>query len=302
LFLVKKSMILMGTSVTMYAVHPEPAYPQKVIEEAFDEFKRIEKIMSIYDDGSEVFKLNKQGFLNNASEDLIYVLKEAEKISRLTRGVYDVSVLPLMEYLEERFREDGSADEKLSDIVELVDYSSISVSGDTVRFLKKGMKIVLNSIAKGYAVDLASDILRRYNIRHGMINAGGDIRTIGGKTEQEPWKIAIRDPFNKDKHVCILKLFNGSVATSGVYEYETIRGSHLHIVNPLKKTGESRVVSATVIADKCIVADALATSLCAIEPIEGIQLIEQLDDIEAMLITDEKSILKTSRFVTYEDD
>jgi thiamine biosynthesis lipoprotein ApbE len=59
----------MGTSVTMYAVHPEPGYPQKVIEEAFDEFKRIEKIMSIYD-GSEVFKLNKQGFLNNASEDL----------------------------------------------------------------------------------------------------------------------------------------------------------------------------------------------------------------------------------------
>jgi thiamine biosynthesis lipoprotein ApbE len=65
-----------------------------------------------------------------------------------------------MEYLEERFREDGSADEKLSDIVELVDYSSISVSGDTVRFLKKGMKIVLNSIAKGYAVDLASDIFK----------------------------------------------------------------------------------------------------------------------------------------------
>lgn len=303
LFLIKKSMILMGTPVTISIVHHDAEYACEIIEEAFREFKRIEKIMNIYDEDSEVSRLNRQGLLDNASKDLIYVLKEAERVSRLTGGVYDVSILPLIEYLERECRKENSlTGEKLSDVLKLVDYSAISISGEKVRFLKKGMKIVLNSIAKGYAVDSSLEMLIKNGIKHALINAGGDIRAVGGKTSETPWRIAIKDPFDKSRYVCKLKLFNCAVATSGGYEYAAAKQNPYHILNPLKRSIAQRVVSATVIADKTIIADALATGLCAMEPSEGIELIEGLDNIEAMIVTDERRILITSGFRNYEDD
>ncbi|MEM2293441.1 MAG: FAD:protein FMN transferase [Nitrososphaerota archaeon] len=187
----------MGTTVTITLVHEDITYAEKLIDEVISEFRRIERIMSIYDEESEVSKLNKQGFLEHASDELIYILKEAIRISRLTGGVYDVTILPLIEYINRKRGEINQ--EELERILELVNYSLIEIQEESIRFLKKGMKIVLNSIAKGYAVDLASEYLIKRGVKHALINAGGDLKAVNGKTDKEPWRIAIRNPFEKIK-------------------------------------------------------------------------------------------------------
>ncbi|MEM2868383.1 MAG: FAD:protein FMN transferase [Candidatus Bathyarchaeia archaeon] len=196
-FSIKKSAFLMGTTVTITLVHEDITYAEKLIDEVISEFRRIERIMSIYDEESEVSKLNKQGFLEHASDELIYILKEAIRISRLTGGVYDVTILPLIEYINRKRGEINQ--EELERILELVNYSLIEIQEESIRFLKKGMKIVLNSIAKGYAVDLASEYLIKRGVKHALINAGGDLKAVNGKTDKEPWRIAIRNPFEKIK-------------------------------------------------------------------------------------------------------
>lgn len=301
MFSARKSAFLMGTTVTITLVHEDIECAKMMIDEAFNEFKRIERIMSIYDEGSEVNKLNKEGFLENASDELIYVLKEAIRISKLTRGAYDVTILPLIEYID---RKGGELDEReLGRILELVDYSLIEISGKSIRFLKKGMKVVLNSIAKGYAVDLASEYLIKQGVKHALINAGGDLKAVGGKTDREPWRIAIRNPFEKDKSICRLRISSSSVATSGSYERRIGNGNFSHILNPyLKNSLSSQVVSATVITDRALIADALATSLCIMNPSDSIRLIEELGEAEAMVITNSGDIIKTRDFQIYEDD
>lgn len=299
---VKKSAIFMGTSIAIIIIHEDVSYVRGIIEEVFGEFGRIEKIMSIYDSESEVSKLNENGFLDHASKELIYVLREAKKISTLTGGAYDVSILPLIEYAHKVYHNKNVVlNDELKRILELVDYSSIKIYGDRIKFSKKGMKIVLNSIAKGYAVDVACEKILRHGIRHALINAGGDIRAIGGKTVQEPWKVAIRDPFIKERHASILKIYDRAVATSGTYEEMITKDRIPHIVNPLSISNAHLVVSATVVTDRATVADALATGLCALDPIRGIELVERLGNAEAMIITRENNILKTSGFRNYED-
>ncbi|MEM1583264.1 MAG: FAD:protein FMN transferase [Nitrososphaerota archaeon] len=301
MFSIRKSTFSMGTIVTITLVHEDIGYAKRIIDEAFSELKRIERIMSIYDEESEVNKLNKEGFLEHASDELIYILKEAIRISKLTRGVYDVTILPLIEYI---VRKRGELDEEeLERILELVDYSLIEISGKSIRFLKKGMKIVLNSVAKGYAVDLASEYLIKHGVKHALINAGGDLKAVGEKTDGEPWRIAIRNPFEKDKSICKLMIYSSSVATSGNYERRIGSGNFSHILNPyLKNSLSSQVVSATVITERALIADALATSLCAMNPSESIHLIEELGEAEAMIITNNRDIIKTRNFRIYEGD
>ncbi|MEM1770374.1 MAG: FAD:protein FMN transferase [Nitrososphaerota archaeon] len=301
MFSIKKSAFLMGTTVTITLVHEDITYAEKLIDEVISEFRRIERIMSIYDEESEVSKLNKQGFLEHASDELIYILKEAIRISRLTGGVYDVTILPLIEYINRKRGEINQ--EELERILELVNYSLIEIQEESIRFLKKGMKIVLNSIAKGYAVDLASEYLIKRGVKHALINAGGDLKAVNGKTDKEPWRIAIRNPFEKNKSICRLKISGSSVATSGSYERRIGCGNFSHILNPrLKSLLGGKVVSATVITEKALIADALATSLCAMNPSEGIRLIERLREAEAMIITDSKDVIKTRNFQIYEVD
>ncbi|MEM0452058.1 MAG: FAD:protein FMN transferase [Nitrososphaerota archaeon] len=299
--LVKKSKILMGTSVTIMIVSRDIEYSEEVMDNAFNEIKKVEAMMSVFNEESEVSRLNRQGYLENASEELIWIIKEAEKISKLTDGIFDITVAPLIEYIDKNFLKDRTSfEEGLRSILELVDYSSVKVEGRRIRFLKKGMKIVLNAIAKGYAADLAAETLKKCGIRNALINAGGDIRTIGGKTDKEPWRIGIRDPFHKEQNITIIKLHDGAVATSGSYERRIAQGILSHIVNPKRPLASEQVISSTVICERTLVADALATSLCLMDPKQGIDLVEKLDNAEAMLIMSDRKILRTSKFAAYE--
>jgi len=291
-----KTRELMGTIVSITVIDNDLFKAENSIELAFEEIERINSLMSHYDDESQVGILNDKGFFGDTDNELIYVLRRAEYYSALSEGAFDVTVQPLLELYSESFKEKGKppSDAEIEDTLKLVDYNDIMIDENRIR-LKEGMKITLGGIAKGYAVDKAIGILEKNEIEHALINAGGDIRAIGNKGK-EPWSIALRNPRDEKDYITIINLNNKAVATSGDYERYFIDKSQHHIINP--KTGKSALglISVTIIADKAIDSDALATSVFVLGNKKGLELIESLSGVEGLLITENKEIIRSSGF------
>jgi FAD:protein FMN transferase len=238
-------------------------------DNVFAAIDRIEKAANIYDADSELSRLNKASFDEEfyLSEDMFLLLYYSKILYIQTDGIFDITAGPLtmlwkshikkgtvpgIDTIKESLRPVGS------DKIYLDDFSC------AVRFLEKGMQIDLSAIAKGYAVDKAIDQIRRLGFRSAIINAGGDMFCLGGRAFILPWRIGIRDPNNKDRVVKIMNIYNKAIATSGGYEQfsRDEKRYNSHLINP--KTGypvDNAFSSVTVIADKCFMADAIATAV-----------------------------------------
>ncbi|MBU0549209.1 MAG: FAD:protein FMN transferase, partial [Candidatus Omnitrophica bacterium] len=228
----------------------------------FEEISRVEKLLSIYEKESEISQLNRRGRVK-ASPETLFVIQKAKEFWIATEGVFDVSVAPLVElwgFRDGNYRLPG--DSEIQESLKLIGFDKIEINGNIIEFKIKGMKIDLGGIAKGYAVDSAVRQLMQAGINSALLNAGGDVYCLGNK-QGMPWRVAIRSAQGAGI-AGYLELSNKAVATSGSYEqYFSIGDSrYSHIMNP--KTGrpvDSGVVSVSVIADDCLSADALATSI-----------------------------------------
>ena len=287
--------LAMGTTVTIIFLHEPGADCENIMDEAFDEIKRLSGIMSHYDKNSQLSRLNREGILKNADPQLLEVVEHALEYNKLTKGAFDVTILPIIELYRDRFNENKVPQEsEVKKVLHLVGSDKIEVNGSTIRLKKKGMKISLDGLAKGYAVDMVSKVLLKHGIKNYLINAGGDIKTAGLREDGRPWKIAIQDPVKKDNHLDVIELTGSSVATSGNYEnyYDAEKIFH-HIANP--KTGFSPVLnsSASVIAPTAMEADALATALMVMAPDYGISFINSLPGREALIIDREDKLIRS---------
>ncbi|MFH0860194.1 MAG: FAD:protein FMN transferase [Candidatus Altiarchaeota archaeon] len=298
---IKETRALLGTTVTITVMSADPAAARNAINLAFSEIERIEMLLSNYRNTSEVSKLNREGKIENASPDLIVNLEMADYYSNLSGGAFDITVQPILDLYGRTYNIEGRppTEEEIGEARELIDYRNIRVDGRNVRFAKDGMSVTLGGIATGYAVDRAVEVLKDNGIEHALINAGGDIRALGSK-DSLPWTIALQDPRNKTNYVTMMRLNNQSVTTSGDYERYFVEKKVHHIIDP--KTGYSAmgVISVTIVADEAIDADALATAVFVLGPEEGLALVENLTNIEGLLITENKTLIRSSGFPKYE--
>jgi thiamine biosynthesis lipoprotein len=243
--------------------------------------------MNAHAQGSEVGVLNREGCYEGVSDDTRHVIQRANSFSELSHGVFDITVFPILKFWEgNAFKGRVPTDSEISERLELINYRNIIVEGKNISFRKAGMGITLAGVAKGYAVDKAIDTLSQGNIKHGLVNAGGDIRGIGGKTETLPWKIAIRDPRNKTRVVTTLELYDQAIATSGAYQRP-----FNDIINPKEGRPAQGVLSSTVIAKKAMDADALATCVFVLGAEKGMELVRRLEGVKAFIIKNDGSIL-----------
>jgi len=302
MYLIEVTCSIMGTSVAMTAIHSNVDEAKEAVRLAFDEMCRIEGLMSVYKEDSEVSILNRNGFIENASAETIYVIKKGIYYSELSEGAFSICVLPLLDLWKERLKAGRFPTEtEIKEALELADCRNIVIDGRNVRLKKGGMRITLGGIAKGYAVDRAIEVLRRKGIRHALVNAGGDIRVIGEKAEGVPWRVAVRDPMNKRRFVTVVELRDRAVATSGSYERYIGKEMRVsHIIN--SKTGQpaQEMLSTTIIAKNAIDADTLSTVVFLLGLEKGIELVERLGDVEALVITKEGKIVRSSNFQRYE--
>jgi len=181
------------------------------------------------------------------------------------------------------------------------DKIDINAITSSISFKKVGMEITLGGIAKGYAVDEAIKVLKNMGIKHALINAGGDLTTIGSKADSSHWTIALQDPENEANYITRFKISGKAIATSGNYErYYNESANVGHIMNP--KTGYSSTDcwSVSIIADNCTEADALATGVFVMGPDAGMKLVESLQDVECLIIDSNGIIHRSSGLYKYE--
>jgi len=298
---------LMGTYVRV-AVYSDEETAEEAISAAFARMEEIEKIASIFDEESEAFKLNQDGYLDTPSSELLELISMSLDYSELTDGSFDITCQPLLdlwEYKPDADKQFWELDEttqkaEINEALKLVGPDKIIIEENTIYFKEEGMKITLGGIAKGYAVDEALEVIKDMGIRYALVDAGGDISTLGSKPEGELWSIALVNPDDTSQSLATFRVHDKSIATSGNYEryFDPEKKAH-HILNP--KTGSSATgcISVTIIAESCIQADALATGVFVMGAEDGMSLIESLDDVECLIVDADRIIYRSSGLSEY---
>ncbi len=284
---VTRSIKVMGTFAVITVVDPSKSRADDAIGKAFDEMRRLTKIMDRFDSASAVSTLNRDGRLGGAPPELCEVVGASGRYHKLSGGAFDITVAPLVDLYRNVFYQTGRPPDSdmLSRAMALVDGGGVAVSGRSVSLPRPGMAVTLDGIAKGYIIDAAARVLKACGVAHALVNSGGDIRAAGGREPGSAWTIAVRDP-DSTSFADTIHLTDGAVATSGDYEvYFDRERLYNHIINPT--TGASPVISdsVSVAAPTVTRADALATTVFVMGPDRGRALIESLPDARCFILT-----------------
>lgn len=298
---ISKSNFLLGTIVQISVFN---YWDESVIEKAFDRISEIENKMTINNaETSEIIALNNASGENEVqlSSDTFFVLERGKEYSALFQGKFDITMGPVVK-LWNIGTEYAAVPEKskLEEVLKLVDYENLSLNKEklTAKLEKKGMKIDLGAIAKGYAADEVAQVLRENEVKHAIINLGGNTLTLGGNPNGNPWRIGIQDPFNpRGDFLGVVPIKDQTVVTSGTYEryFEEKGKKYHHILD--STTGypvENNLISVSIITDKSIDADGLSTTALLVGIEEGLKLIESLERVEAIFITNDKKVYISS--------
>ena len=293
----KDARLMLHTLVEIKVYGDNPA---DAVNEAFSEIERVNRLLNNYDPESEVSLINTSAGLNEVpvSPETLEALMGAQHYGRLTGGALDITIGPLLElwgFLKEApsLETDQPSPKELDKTRKIVDYNSIRL--DAIRgnamLLKTGMRIDAGSFTKGYAVDRAAGILKKAGIKQALITAGGTIMALGKKPGGKSWQVGIRHPRKQGELIGSVPLEDQAISTSGDYErfYQFKDRRICHIIDPRSGQPIEAVQSISVIAPSAMASDALSTALFVLGPKEGLALVNNLLDTEA-LVVDQKGV------------
>lgn len=296
----RRTQFIMGTLVEITVSHSDPELIQAVTTQAFDEMKRIEQLMSTYLADSEISRINRA-----AGKKAIPVSREVEEViregiywSKQSGGAFDITVEPLVQLWDfDGEKEVIPSKNTLRKTASLVNFKDIEIKDHTVRLKKRGMAINVGGLAKGYAVDRAISILRGM-VPNGIVNAGGDLFAFGQKSKQASWNIGLQHPRKPQDLLAAFAVKNQAVATSGDYQRYFIKDGvrYHHIFDPQTGKPARLMISATIITTEVMDADALATAVFVMGPDKGIEWVDSMENVEAMLVLEDQSIRYSKNF------
>jgi thiamine biosynthesis lipoprotein len=286
-----RSVPLMGTilEIKLYGQEKDLS---SAADLAIEEIRRIENVFSIFGDG-EAVKLNKEAgdIPFKCSDEMWHILKESEKFYKLSNNAFDVSIRPMMLLWGfYKKRQEIPSDDEIKETLQQIGFDKLQLNEEnkSILFKNKNSSLDFGGIVKGYAVDCAVAKLERKGINSGIVNLGGNIRTL----ESPPpgklfYDIGIRHPIKKDE-ICTIAKISGAkaLATSGNYErYVILENKHItHIINPVNGRPVENMLSVTVIAPDAITADALSTSVFVMGEELAKKISEQNQEIEFLII------------------
>lgn len=292
-----RTLKLMGSRFDITVVAGSKNQGDEYIDLAVHEISRIEKLISEWDSLSETSEVIRNAGIKavKVDKELYDLIGRCIKISELTDGAFDISYASM----DRIWKYDGSmkrlpTEEEVMQSVEKVGYKNIVLDpqNGTVFLTKPGMRIGFGAIGKGYAADMAEQLLISKGVVAGIMNASGDLSTWGTQPDGSPWMVGITNPLNKDKVFSWFPLDNNAVVTSGNYEkYVEFNGKrYTHIIDPRTGWPVSGLTSATIFAPKAELADALATSVFVMGLETGIDFVNQLPGIECVIVDDKGKI------------
>lgn len=296
---VRHTQPMMGTIVNLVVCGEDEAFCREGITACLERMETLSQMMSTYVADSPISELNRYGSLADAPPELLEVFKLALELGRLTDGAFDPTVLPLVGLFKE-VRETGKLpdEQKVKEILQVVDYRHIVVEDRTVKYTMPGVTATLDAVAKGYIVDEGIKVLLDMNLTNAFVEAGGDLMVVGHRYDGKPWKIGIRNPRSDDlKKMTTLEMSDRAIATSGDYmQYFTEDKKIHHIIDPRTGFSPVRTASSSVIAPTVAWADGLATAGMVLDPEETIALLESLPDCEGYLIDKDLHRYQTQGF------
>lgn len=259
-----------------------------LLDEAETLIGSLEEQVSVTDEHSDIYAIDHTGsgsLSGNAAE----LMEQALELCRRTGGALDISVYPIVQAWGFTTGSYQVPDEEtIQSLLPLVDYTQIQYDAATgVVTLPEGMEIDLGSVAKGYAGQLAAQMLREHGVQSALLNLGGNVQTVGAKPDGSPWQIGIKDPQGEDA-MMVLSVEDQAVVTSGGYEryFEQDGQTYWHIMDP--STGhpaDSGLISVTIVGDEGVVCDGLSTALFVMGLEKAADLWAQSGDFEAVFVT-----------------
>ena len=290
----KRTLILMGNNFEISVVSDDEQYANECIDCAINEIKRIEKLLTSFDESSQICLINKDAGIAPVKVDreVIDIIERSIRISELTQGAFDITYGSIDKRLWNFDKTMTSLPEPAiaKKSVHLINYKNIILDKkENSVFLKnKGMRIGFGGIGKGYAAERAKYILQQKGVLSGIVNAAGDLATWGKQPNGKPWTIGIANPNAAHNMFSSFEISDMAVATSGNYEkFVIINGKkYSHTIDPKTGYPASGIKSVTIISPNAEIADAMATPVMVMGIKTGLDLINQIKGIECIIVDD----------------
>ena len=273
-------------AITLY--HPNHEHAERLIAECVEEVRQLEAVFSLFDPASALSRLNRIGYLDRPPAELVAVMRESQRLGELTGGAFDMTVQPLWQLYVRHFDNPGAdpAGPSAADVDRartLIDFRSIQVASNQIRYPIAGQAITLNGIAQGFITDRVAERLKSGGMNKVLVDMG-EFRGIGRHPDGRPWRIGLRDPLSPGALSRTIDLDDRAAASSGGYGTRfDATGRHHHLFDP--KTGASARLHAgvTVLAPSATLADGLSTGFSALSSDRIRAIINQEPGISVIL-------------------
>lgn len=280
---------------TYYHIIYESPDGKDLHQEVLQALKSVNQSLSTYDSTSVISLLNKSE--NGTQTDLHFrnVFEAGKKISAATDGAFDMTVAPFVNAWGFGFtNKEEMTPEKIEALKQLVGMNYLKLTGDSVIKTHPGVMLDASAIAKGYGVDVAAQTLSDYGCENFLVEIGGEIACSGLNSRGDHWKVGIDkpidDPTALDRELqFIIQLSGKALATSGNYRQfyidEKTGKKYAHTIDPVSGMPvQHSLLSASVIADDCMTADAYATACMVMGVEKSMELMQKHPEMEGCFI------------------
>ena len=295
---ISKTDFFFDTVITITLYQPEE---ESLIEEAFSLCQAYEQLWNKNIEGSDIDCINhSEKKPVKVDDETILLLQKAIYYSELTEGSFDITIQTVGQFWDFTSSEEKKLPQQsvLEDALTHVGYTHILLDGNMVTLTDAQTQLDFGALAKGYIADKLKEFFVSHGVKSGIIDLGGNLIVIGKKAEQSPYILGIQYPFHvKGEPIARITLQDTSLVTSGVYERcFTYQNKNYHHILDVK-TGypvDNNLLSATIITPSSLDGDALSTSCITLGLKKATELIESIDEAEAVFIDKEETIHITS--------
>jgi len=285
----------MGNSFELTVVAADETWANERIEAGIAEIQRIERLLTTFSDDSETNLVNKSAGIMpvEVSRETFDLVERSVRISGITQGAFDITYGSIDKRLWNFDKDMTSLPDKdtAKKMVRLINYRNVILDREksTIYLKEEGMRIGFGGIGKGYAAERARLVMKGLGVTSGVVNASGDLCAWGFQPNGNPWTVGIVNPNVKNEIFSWMSITDMAVATSGNYEkYVMIDGKkYSHTIDPRTGLPVTGIKSVTIITTNAEIADAMATPVMIMGIYTGLDLINQMKNIEAIIIDDD---------------
>jgi FAD:protein FMN transferase len=283
---------ILGTSLEVKVIADTEAHAQACEQAVLKEIDRLDGLLSTYEPGTELGRINATDQAVQCSAEVIEVLQAAEDCRKQTAGAFNCHLGQLIALWTQAAKAGHLPPAaELASVVDQVNAAALEIDPKACTVRRKDQTTLnLNAIAKGYIIDkAAAKGASVEGVQSVLLDIGGDIASVDKEPSPWAWTVGVANPRHSEENaepLVHVRLAGSAVATSGDYErYYTIGGkTYSHIFDPRTGQPSQGVKSSSVVAPTCMQADGLATALSVLPPDQGLALIKGVKGCECLLI------------------